>query len=555
MKSNTISRMSKTTSKTHWYRLAAFAGLCLILGGLLPSGAHAQDPVPVSLPDVTGLEAGTSVEIPMTIDAPLTAAQAPILAYQVTVQYDPAVIDITGVTAEGTLTNDWADTGANTDDANSVTVAAFTSSSTALDEGESGTLVILEAEVLADGTSPLAFTDFVFNEGSPAAETTDGSVTVGSGEGGPDVGINEILYDPPSGPEGDANGDGTRDSGDDEFAEIVVSPDASASVDLSNWTLSDEVGTVHTFPGGTVLAPGVAVTVFGGGNPTGIPGLTQTATGNALNLNNTGDTLTLRDADGAVVSQIAWPSSSAPQVSDESIGRFPNFTGAFQPHSEIDGDDPDSDGDGVLFSPGQLNPADGPLPVEFADAPTPVVEGRDVVLKWTTFTEANNDGFFVEQRAAEAPAASFEAVSRLIESKAPGGISNKALDYAFRLTDLTPGSYVFRIRQRDLDGGLSFSQRTAVVEVGSAGTFALQPAFPNPLGAGSATLPFSADEGERVTVMLYNSLGQAVRSLEVREGPGGGEINVRAEGLPSGLYFVRLTAGDRTTTQPITLVQ
>jgi hypothetical protein len=35
----------------------------------------------------------------------------------------------------------------------------------------------------------------------------------------------------------------------------------------------------------------------------------------------------------------------------------------------------------------------------------------------------------------------------------------------------------------------------------------------------------------------------------------GGRVEVRAEGLASGLYFVRLTAGERTVSQPVMLVR
>ena len=38
--------------------------------------------------------------------------------------------------------------------------------------------------------------------------------------------LNEVLYDPPSGSAGDANGDGVRDPNDDEFVEFVNDSDS-----------------------------------------------------------------------------------------------------------------------------------------------------------------------------------------------------------------------------------------------------------------------------------------------------------------------------------------
>lgn len=121
--------------------------------------------------------------------------------------------------------------------------------------------------------------------------------------------INEVLADPASGDAGDANGDGTRSYWQDEFVEIVnLSP---VEVDLSGWTLSDAVRVRHTFPTGTVVAPGGAIVVFGGGEPALSAGTTvfQTATGvGGLGLNNSGDHVKLGDLDGNPVAEARWGS-------------------------------------------------------------------------------------------------------------------------------------------------------------------------------------------------------------------------------------------------------
>jgi hypothetical protein len=67
----------------------------------------------------------------------------------------------------------------------------------------------------------------------------------------------------------------------------------------------------------------------------------------------------------------------------------------------------------------------------------------------------------------------------------------------------------------------------------------------------TARLSFSAPESEDVSAALYNSLGQEVRTLDAT----GGAVEVAPEGLSSGVYFVRLEAGERTATEQITLVR
>lgn len=113
--------------------------------------------------------------------------------------------------------------------------------------------------------------------------------------------INELLADPPVG--FDANGDGTADPTADEFVELVNV--GGAPLDLSGAVLSDLVGPRATLPAGTTLAPGAVLVVFGGGSPAAIPGA-QVVTAGALRLNNDGDTLTIRGADGAVLASLSY---------------------------------------------------------------------------------------------------------------------------------------------------------------------------------------------------------------------------------------------------------
>jgi hypothetical protein len=88
--------------------------------------------------------------------------------------------------------------------------------------------------------------------------------------------LNEMLYDPPDGLAGDANGDGTRDPNDDEFVEIINL--SSQEFDISGYKLydTDAFATLeprHVFPANTIVPSGKAIVVFGGGTPTGTLGM------------------------------------------------------------------------------------------------------------------------------------------------------------------------------------------------------------------------------------------------------------------------------------------
>ncbi|MEM9069116.1 MAG: MopE-related protein [Myxococcota bacterium] len=102
----------------------------------------------------------------------------------------------------------------------------------------------------------------------------------------------EILADPPVG--ADPNGDGSADTTEDEFVELVNN--TGLPLDLSGGTLSDGTRVRHTFPPRTVVPAGGTIVVFGGGSPGRLFGgaIVQIATTGGLGLANSGDTLALR---------------------------------------------------------------------------------------------------------------------------------------------------------------------------------------------------------------------------------------------------------------------
>src|SRR5205085_6228086 len=173
--------------------------------------------------------------------------------------------------------------------------------------------------------------------------------------------INEILADPQGSAAtdlaGDANRDGTRDSDDDEFVEILNN--SSEAVDISGVVISDSTTSRFTFPANTILSSGRAAIIFGGGNPP----LNDPAFGgslvfktSSLSLNNSGDTVTLKLAISGSDIVIAAQTYGAEGGADQSLTRSPdaevmstggNFIGhtaapssigrAFSPGTRIDG--------------------------------------------------------------------------------------------------------------------------------------------------------------------------------------------------------------------------
>lgn len=157
-----------------------------------------------------------------------------------------------------------------------------------------------------------------FSPGGPAGGTSE-AVVDSAGASAPGrapatVLITEILADPPAGIEGDANGDGQRDTYADEFVELHNV--ASDSIDISAWSLSDDdtdADRRFRFPPGTLLAPGARAVLFGGGIVDGPRGFVDDGRiGNGLS--NGGDVVILRNAAGDTVDAVFgsnWPADRA----------------------------------------------------------------------------------------------------------------------------------------------------------------------------------------------------------------------------------------------------
>jgi hypothetical protein len=150
--------------------------------------------------------------------------------------------------------------------------------------------------------------------------------------------VNEIHADPANGPNGDANGDGSRDASDDEFVELANT--GGVPLDVSGWTISDGVGVRHVFPADTSIPAGEVAVVFGGGLPTGdfgsaaAHGLVFTASTGTLALNNAGDTVSVHDDQGQLVQQVRAGSEGG---NAQSLVRLPDLAnGAFVRHRDAD---------------------------------------------------------------------------------------------------------------------------------------------------------------------------------------------------------------------------
>ncbi|MEO1728559.1 MAG: T9SS type A sorting domain-containing protein [Bacteroidota bacterium] len=188
------------------------------------------------------------------------------------------------------------------------------------------------------------------------------------------------------------------------------------------------------------------------------------------------------------------------------------------------------------------------IPVELTSFDAQV-DGADVVLQWATASETNNSGFEIEARASGA--STFET----LDFVAGAGTTSEAQAYAFRLPDLAPGTYTFRLRQLDFDGRFEVLPEVEV-EVGVVGALWLTDTYPNPIRT-EATVAFAVPRSVPVRVVVYDLLGRPVQTLY--DGTPAADVSVEARfdatGLAGGVYVVEIVSEGARETQRVTVVR
>ena len=145
----------------------------------------------------------------------------------------------------------------------------------------------------------------------------------------------------------------------------------------------------------------------------------------------------------------------------------------------------------------------------------------------------------------------------------PGaGTSLAQHDYTWMDSTVTAGSYVYRIRQVDLTGGVTTSREIVVSVVMSVNgevaprVFQLMQNYPNPFNP-STVIKFSVEKQEHATVKIYNTLGELVMTLFDGVAEPGRYYRLTVDGsrLSSGLYFYKITTDSRVAVKKMLMLK
>lgn len=183
----------------------------------------------------------------------------------------------------------------------------------------------------------------------------------------------------------------------------------------------------------------------------------------------------------------------------------------------------------------------GGVPVELISFTAESVDGK-INLRWTTATELNNLGFEVERKSDHQD-------WRMIGFIEGNGTTTETQNYNFTddLFGVTDSKIYYRLKQIDFNGSFDYSKEIEVVRAPTS--FSLEQNYPNPFNP-TTNIQYAIGNRQTVTLKIYDVLGNEIAALVNEEKPGGEyEVEFNATGLPSGIYFYKLTAGEYNQTQ------
>jgi hypothetical protein len=195
-----------------------------------------------------------------------------------------------------------------------------------------------------------------------------------------------------------------------------------------------------------------------------------------------------------------------------------------------------------------------PLPIELQEL-TVQQSNRRAQVQWSTASETNNAGFYVQTQSLSADSTTTESAWTTLGFVEGAGTTDAPQSYQFETDKLPYGAHAFRLRQVDTDGTETTTD-PVTVEVQLDRAYVVEAPYPNP-SRGQATLPVTVRETQRVQVALYDMLGRRISTVHDGEVPSQDTESIQLDTgqLASGTYFVRVRGEDFTTTERLTVVR
>ena len=205
---------------------------------------------------------------------------------------------------------------------------------------------------------------------------------------------------------------------------------------------------------------------------------------------------------------------------------------------------------------------DHSLPVELSAFHIQASAGI-VEISWSTESETGNLGFGIERKKKEDT--DYTEIVNYRDDRRLQGLGNSSVgkDYSWSDESVEIATYEYRLVQYEADGRrviLAKSREVAVTEL-KPEAFSLEQNYPNPFNP-STTIGFILSKKEKISLIIYNAIGQEVVKLVNNVEYNAGEHHVEWHGknnaghsVASGIYIYILEAGSRKAAKKMILMK
>lgn len=197
--------------------------------------------------------------------------------------------------------------------------------------------------------------------------------------------------------------------------------------------------------------------------------------------------------------------------------------------------------------------SDFQLPVEMRSFDA-IAGNGNVGINWATASEQNTDQFVVTRSTSNDPYAVYSEVYRT----SAVGQTATGHEYSWIDENVVNGvTYYYKLHVIDENGNHIYNRdgqaviASATPNSSLAGSYALAQNFPNPFNS-QTSFTFSIGSDQLVTLKVFDLLGREVATVANKTFEAGVHtVNWTADGLSSGVYMYKLTAGSFAETRKL----
>lgn len=205
------------------------------------------------------------------------------------------------------------------------------------------------------------------------------------------------------------------------------------------------------------------------------------------------------------------------------------------------------------FSSWTVSDVVNPLPVELSNFIAHSIR-NEVILDWSTAQELNNSYFDIERVKIDMSGKQTGNFSK-VGTVRGAGTTNNTTHYKYTDNNVETGKYLYRLNQVDYNGNNNIYVLSSEIIVGVPNKFDLSQNYPNPFNP-VTKINYELPQDLNVSLKVYDINGKEVATL-VNEVKAAGYHTAEFNGMnmASGIYFIRLNAGQFSSVKKMNLIK